>query len=146
MKAVLQRVKFCELYVQGEKISSIDKGLLILLGIHEEDDESNVGYLVSKIMKMRIFSDGEGKMNWSVLDVGGEVMVVSQFTLYAETKKGNRPSFIEAARPEKAIPLYELFKKECSKQLGKDVASGVFGADMKITLLNDGPVTIVIED
>ncbi len=146
MKAVLQRVNFCELHVGGDKISSIGPGLLILLGIHEKDNETSVENLVSKVLKMRIFSDDNGKMNKSVLDIMGEVMVVSQFTLYADTKKGNRPSFIEAARPEKAIPLYELFKKECSQQLGKEVASGIFGADMKITFLNDGPVTIIVED
>lgn len=145
MKAVVQRVTFCELKVEGKLISSIEQGLLILLGIHSGDSERNADYLVSKILKMRIFSDEGGKMNKSVLDVNGEVMIVCQFTLYADTQKGNRPSFIEAARPELAIPLYNYFIAESEVQLGKQVARGIFGADMKITLLNDGPVTIIIE-
>lgn len=124
---------------------SIGHGLLVLLGITEEDTEEDVAYLVQKISLMRIFPDEDGKMNRSVIDTHGELLVISQFTLFAQTKKGNRPSFILAARPEKAIPLYEAFIRMMDVATGKKTASGVFGADMKIELINDGPVTIIID-
>ena len=145
MRAVIQRVSRAEVRVAGESISSIGKGLLVLLGIEEEDDRDDLVWLSGKIARMRIFGDQEGAMNLSLADVDGEVLVVSQFTLHASTKKGNRPSFIKAARPEKAIPLYEDFMTELSAQMGKAVQSGRFGAMMDVSLVNDGPVTIIID-
>ena len=145
MRAVIQRVSRAEVRVAGESISSIGKGLLVLLGIEEEDGREDLVWLSGKIARMRIFGDQEGAMNLSLADVDGEVLVVSQFTLHASTKKGNRPSFIKAARPEKAIPLYEDFMTELSAQMGKAVQSGRFGAMMDVSLVNDGPVTIIID-
>jgi D-tyrosyl-tRNA(Tyr) deacylase len=145
MRAVIQRVSRAEVRVDEERISSIGKGLLVLLGIEEEDDRDDLVWLSGKIARMRIFGDQEGAMNLSLADLDGEVLVVSQFTLHASTKKGNRPSFIKAARPEKAIPLYEDFMSELSAQLGKAVQSGRFGAMMDVSLVNDGPVTIIID-
>lgn len=160
MKAVLQRVDHASVTINNEVYNEIGKGLLIFLGITQLDTQEDIEYLVKKILNMRIFSDRDGKMNLSLLDTIGEVLVISQFTLYASTKKGNRPSFINAARPDIAIPLYERFKKELEKAYYSDVdnsafakanfktspiKSGVFGADMKISLINDGPVTIVID-
>jgi D-tyrosyl-tRNA(Tyr) deacylase len=131
--------------IDGEVKSSIGTGLLILLGIGHEDDEKDIDYLVKKTAGLRIFNDEEGVMNRSVMDVGGDAIVVSQFTLMASTKKGNRPSYIEAAGHGKAIPLYEEFCRRLSAALGKPVGTGEFGADMKVALLNDGPVTICMD-
>lgn len=145
MRAVVQRVSSASVTINGEIVSKIGQGLLVLIGIEEADDGSDVTWLVSKITRMRIFGDQEGKMNLSLADNGGEVIVVSQFTLHASTKKGNRPSFIRAARPEWSEPLYERFCEEMELELGRPVGRGRFGADMKVALTNDGPVTIVID-
>lgn len=145
MRAVIQRVAHCSLVIDEKEFSRIGEGLLVLLGVEETDTEKEADYLASKISQMRIFNDENDKMNLSVNDIKGEVMVVSQFTLFAETKKGNRPSFIRAARPEQAIPLYHYFIEKISTLIPKPAATGQFGADMKITLLNDGPVTIIME-
>ena len=143
MKIVIQRVKNANVTV-GEKITGkIEQGLLVLLGIGPDDTEKNADELVQKMCKLRIFADENDKMNLSVKDINGEILVVSQFTLYADCKKGNRPSFIGAAPPEKAEKLYEYFKEKCKKEV-KNVQSGIFGADMKVTLINDGPVTIIL--
>jgi D-tyrosyl-tRNA(Tyr) deacylase len=131
--------------INGELISKIGPGLLVLLGVEECDDASDVGWLSAKIARMRIFSDDEGKMNRSVAETGGDVLMVSQFTLHASTKKGNRPSFIRAAAPSHSEPLYESFCAAVESELGKPVERGVFGGDMQISLINDGPVTIVID-
>jgi D-tyrosyl-tRNA(Tyr) deacylase len=145
MRIVIQRVKKCHVETGGRTCGQISTGLLILLGIEEADTEEDAAWLAQKVVQMRIFSDADGKMNLDVREAGGDILVVSQFTLHAMTKKGNRPSFIRAARPEKAIPLYETFKSMVSSGLGKPVASGEFGADMQVSLLNDGPVTIVVD-
>lgn len=145
MRAVIQRVSEASVTVGGEVVSKIDIGLLILIGVEDRDDQEDVDWLSGKIAKLRIFSDEEGLMNKSVLDVNGEAIVVSQFTLYASTKKGNRPSYIKSAKPGVAIPLYESFIQQFQKDLGKKVGTGIFGADMKVSLLNDGPVTIIID-
>jgi len=145
MRAVIQRVLEAAVVIDGQAVSRSGPGLLILLGVEEVDDESDVEWLAAKIAKMRIFQDGEGKMNLSVLESGGDVMVVSQFTLHASTKKGNRPSFIRAAAPAHSEPLYEAFCAAIGQEIDKPVMRGVFGADMKISLINDGPVTIVID-
>ncbi|MCP4441442.1 MAG: D-tyrosyl-tRNA(Tyr) deacylase [Aureispira sp.] len=145
MRIVLQRVSEASVTINGQVNSSIEKGLLLLLGIEPTDSQEDVNWLCKKVLNMRIFNDAEGKMNLSVQDVGGDIIVVSQFTLHANTKKGNRPSFIRAARPETAIPLYESFVKKLEQLSGKTVGTGEFGAEMKVTLLNDGPVTIIID-
>ena len=145
MRAVIQRVSGASVVVEDEKVANIQQGLLVLLGIEIEDTKEDADWLANKISALRIFSDSEGKMNNSILDVDGDVIVVSQFTLHAKTKKGNRPSYIKSARPEQAIPLYDQFKKELSEVIGKQVQSGEFGADMKVSLVNDGPVTIIID-
>lgn len=145
MRAVIQRVSEASVIIENEIISRIEIGLVILLGIEIDDNTEDVKWLANKTSQLRIFSDIEGKMNNSITDVNAAVIVVSQFTLHAKTKKGNRPSYIKAARPEQAIPLYELFKEELSQLIGKKVQSGVFGADMKVSLINDGPVTIIID-
>ena len=145
MRVVIQRVSSASVTIDGAVKSSMGPGLLILLGIGHEDDETDIDYLVKKAVALRIFNDAEGVMNRSVLDVGGEVIVVSQFTLMASTKKGNRPSYIEAAGHEKAIPLYEEFCRRMSLALGRPVGTGEFGADMKVALVNDGPVTICMD-
>ena len=145
MRAVIQRVSEASVVVEDEKVANIQQGLLVLLGIEIEDTKEDADWLANKISALRILSDSEGKMNNSILDVDGDVIVVSQFTLHAKTKKGNRPSYIKSARPEQAIPLYELFKEELSQLIGKKVQSGVFGADMQVSLVNDGPVTIIID-
>ena len=145
MRAVLQRVTQASVTVDGKIVSEIQTGLLILLGVEEADGMDDVQWLASKIANLRIFSDEQGVMNLSVKDCQGDCIVVSQFTLHAMTKKGNRPSYIKAARPEQAIPLYEAFVLAMERELGKKVGTGIFGADMKVALLNDGPVTIFID-
>ena len=145
MKVVIQRVSKASVTVENEKIADIQSGLLVLLGIVEEDSLDDIAWLTNKIVNMRIFPDANGVMNTSILNSNGEIIVVSQFTLHASTKKGNRPSYIKAAKPDIAIPLYETFKKQLETDLGKDVQSGEFGADMKVELLNDGPVTIIVD-
>jgi D-tyrosyl-tRNA(Tyr) deacylase len=145
MIAVIQRVTVASVTIAGITKSKISKGLLVLLGIEDADNREDIEWLASKIVNLRIFNDANGVMNVSVKDDGGEIIVVSQFTLHASTKKGNRPSYIKAAKPEIAIPLYNEFVNEISNQLGKSVQTGEFGADMKIQLLNDGPVTIIID-
>ncbi len=144
MRAVLQRVKHASVKVDGEVIGNISDGLLVLLGIRGTDTEKELDWMVKKVAGLRIFTDDDGKMNRSLQDVGGEMLVVSQFTLYGDCIKGRRPSFTDAARPEKAIPLYEEFVYRV-KKLGITVETGEFGADMKVELLNDGPVTLVVD-
>ena len=144
MKIVLQRVSSASVKVADEIVGSIEHGLLLLIGFSSTDTEENILPTIEKIVKLRIFSDEEGKMNKSVLDVNGSALLVSQFTLFADTKKGNRPSFIEAARPKQAIPLYEFFITEMKKRISI-VETGIFGVDMKVELVNDGPVTILFE-
>ena len=145
MRAIVQRVAEASVTVDEKKIASIKNGLLILLGIEEADKEIDIEWLSGKILRMRIFSDENDVMNRSLLDINGEAIIVSQFTLYASTKKGNRPSYIKAAKPEIAIPLYEKFVANFERDLGKKVGTGQFGANMKVSLLNDGPVTIVLD-
>lgn len=145
MKALIQRVSSASVTVEGNCVAEINTGLLILLGVTESDTQKEASWLASKVVNMRIFNDAEGKMNLSLLDVGGDVLAVSQFTLYADARKGNRPSYTQAARPELAKPMYESFVAELEKLLGKPVPTGVFGADMKVSLVNDGPVTIMLE-
>jgi D-tyrosyl-tRNA(Tyr) deacylase len=144
MIAVIQRVTAASVEIDKLKKASIQKGLLILLGIEEADGDEDMEWLSSKIVNLRIFNDAEGVMNISVKDDGGEILLVSQFTLQASTKKGNRPSYIKAAKPEVAIPIYQRMILKVAEQLGKPIQTGEFGADMKIELVNDGPVTIVI--
>lgn len=145
MKTVTQRVQYASVTIDGQLTSRIGKGLLVLVGIEDRDTQEDIEWLTKKIANLRIFDDENGVMNRSVIEAGGEIMVVSQFTLQASTKKGNRPSYIRASKPEKAIPMYEMFCTEMGIQLGKEVATGIFGADMKIELINDGPVTILID-
>lgn len=145
MKLVIQRVQHAEVVINAQLHSRIDKGLLVLVGVHEEDSEQDADWLAGKLCNMRIFQDENDKMNLSVMDVAGDILAVSQFTLYASTTKGNRPSFIEAARPELATKLYDYFCDRLSMLMQKETKKGVFGADMKVSLLNDGPVTIVID-
>ncbi len=142
MRVVIQRVAEASVISDGELTGRIQQGLLVLVGIEEADEKSDADWLAKKISMLRIFSDAEGKMYLAVTDIDGNVMVVSQFTLHASYEKGNRPSFIKAARPEQAVPLYEYFKTQLSTLLNKEVPSGIFGADMKVQLINDGPVTI----
>lgn len=144
MKAVIQRVSKANVKVGGETVGEISNGLLLLIGIEEDDEKTDADWLAQKILNLRIFGDEEGKLNLSLLDIFGEILCISQFTLIADYKKGNRPSFIKAAKPVKAISLFEYFKTEISKSNLK-VKSGIFGADMKVSLLNDGPVTIVMD-
>lgn len=144
MKIVIQRVSNASVEVEGLVVGAIGQGLMLLVGVEENDTQEDVDWLVKKVLDLRIFSDEEGKMNLSVKDIKGEILCISQFTLIADYKKGNRPSFIRAAKPDKAIPLFESFK-ELIKQSGLKIESGVFGADMKVSLLNDGPVTIVMD-
>lgn len=142
MRALIQRTKYASVTIEGKCKSAIKQGLLVLVGIEESDEKEDIEWLCKKIVNLRIFDDENGVMNRSVLDINGEILVVSQFTLHASTRKGNRPSYIRAAKPEISIPLYETFCKELSISLGKEVGTGEFGADMKVELLNDGPVTI----
>ena len=145
MKIVIQRVAEASVTINQKKVANIKNGLLILLGIVNEDIQEDINWLVRKIANLRIFNDDNNVMNNSLLDIDGEVIVVSQFTLQASTKKGNRPSYIKAAKPDIAIPLYEQFVKSLEKEINKKVQTGEFGADMKVALLNDGPVTIIID-
>ena len=144
MRVVIQRVKNASVKIDGNVNGKINTGFLVLLGIASTDTKQDVDYLVKKVVNLRVFSDENDKMNLSLKDIKGEILAVSQFTLYGDARKGRRPSFIEAARPDVAIPLYEYFVEECRKQISV-VETGVFGADMKVSLLNDGPVTIIIE-
>ena len=145
MRVVIQRVGKANVRVDGELVGSISKGLLVFLGITHDDQIDDVSWLVKKTLGLRIFSDTNDVMNFSVQDVDGDVLIVSQFTLHALTKKGNRPSYIEAAKPETALPLYHSFVEQCEKTLGRPVATGVFGAKMDVELHNDGPVTILMD-
>ncbi|MBB6237135.1 D-tyrosyl-tRNA(Tyr) deacylase [Pedobacter sp. AK013] len=145
MRAVLQRVTQANCTVDGEITGAIENGFLVLLGIEDADTQEDLDWLAQKIIGMRVFGDENGMMNKALADVGGDILLISQFTLFASTKKGNRPGFIRAARPDVAIPLYEKMIEKLSALLGKKVKTGIFGADMKIALLNDGPVTILID-
>jgi D-aminoacyl-tRNA deacylase len=145
MIAVIQRTKNASVSIAGQLKGQIAEGLLILLGITHQDTQEDAEWLASKIVNMRIFGDTEGKMNLSVLDIAGNLLIISQFTLFANTQKGNRPSFTEAAKPDVAVPLYEFFIKTTEQKLGRKVETGEFGAAMQVTLLNDGPVTIIID-
>ena len=145
MRAVIQRVSRASVTIEATKTADIQSGLLILIGIEGTDTQEDINWLTAKIAQLRIFGDENGIMNLSVKDVNGDVIVVSQFTLHASTKKGNRPSYIKAAKPDTAIPLYEVFIDKMSIEIGKSVQTGEFGADMKVELLNDGPVTIIID-
>ena len=144
MRAVIQRVKWSEVWVEGRRVSHVDQGLLCFLGIAKEDTEANAAYLAPKVIGLRIFEDPNGKMNLSLSDIGAELMVVSQFTLLGGCRKGRRPSFVDAASPEKALPLYESFVQRC-KDYGIRVATGAFGEKMEIHLVNDGPVTLILD-
>lgn len=145
MKAVIQRVSKSSVTIEEKKVAAINNGLLVLLGIVNEDTQEDISWLSKKIANLRVFGDEDGIMNKSLIDINGEAIVVSQFTLHANTKKGNRPSYIKAAKPEVAIPLYEDFVKQLEIDLGKKVQTGQFGADMKVEILNDGPVTIILD-
>ncbi len=145
MIAVIQRVAEASVKIEDNTRATIQKGLLVLIGIEDADGDEDISWLTTKIVNLRIFNDDQGVMNVSVKDAGGDIIVVSQFTLHASTKKGNRPSYLKAAKPDIAIPLYERFLKDLENVLGKPVQSGEFGADMKVELINDGPVTILID-
>ena len=145
MKIVVQRVKNAKVEVEGKVVGKIDKGFLVLLGVTHNDTEEQADYLAKKLCGLRVFTDENDKMNLSLKDVGGELLIVSQFTLYADCSQGNRPSFINAAKPDQAEKLYEYFCNQCNQKYNIKVEKGIFGADMKVTLLNDGPVTIIIE-
>lgn len=145
MRAVLQRVSEASVTIDGQKVAAIASGLLVLLGIEEADTAEDIEWLAAKIARLRIFNDEGGVMNLSVQDTNGDIIVVSQFTLHASTKKGNRPSYIKAAKPGTAVPLYEAFVKQLENETGKAIQTGRFGADMKVSLVNDGPVTILID-
>ncbi|KUG10726.1 D-tyrosyl-tRNA(Tyr) deacylase [Elizabethkingia sp. HvH-WGS333] len=144
MKVVIQRVSESEVVVENQSVGKIGKGFMLLIGIDESDEKQDADWLVQKILNLRVFGDEEGKLNLSIQDIKGELLCISQFTLIANYKKGNRPSFIKAAKPDKAIPLFEYFKEEIAKS-GLKTESGIFGADMKVSLTNDGPVTIVMD-
>ena len=145
MKAVIQRVSSCSVTIDNKVVANIQKGLLVLVGFEDADNNEDLNWLTSKIANLRIFGDENEVMNLSLKEVGGDMIIVSQFTLHANTKKGNRPSYIKASKPETAIPLYEAFITQMETELGKKVQTGKFGADMKVALLNDGPVTIIID-
>ena len=145
MRILIQRVKKASVTIDNKLKSQINKGLLVLLGIENEDNEADIEWLCNKIINLRIFDDKEGVMNLSALDINAEILLVSQFTLHASTKKGNRPSYIHAAKPDIAIPLYEAFCKTLKEKIAKDIATGEFGANMQVELINDGPVTIWID-
>lgn len=145
MRAIIQRVSEASVTIEKKMHCAISKGFLLLIGIEETDSQLDIDWLIKKIIGMRIFGDEEGKMNLTITDVKGDLLVVSQFTLHASTKKGNRPSFIRSAKPEIAIPLYELFISQLNKVTSSEVKTGVFGSDMKVQLINDGPVTILLD-
>jgi D-tyrosyl-tRNA(Tyr) deacylase len=145
MKVIIQRVSHANVSIDGKEVAAINLGLLVLLGVVNDDTQDDINWLSNKIANLRIFGDDNNVMNKSLLDVHGDAIVVSQFTLHANTKKGNRPSYLKAAKPECAIPLYEAFVKTLENDLGKPIQTGRFGADMKVSLLNDGPVTIIID-
>lgn len=145
MRTVIQRVRFSKVEVEGKTVGEIPAGLLVLLGVTHDDSAADIDWLVRKIPQLRIFNDEQGKMNLSVQDIGGDILVISQFTLYANSKKGNRPSYIRSAPPEISIPLYEAFVDTLRQQFPGQVATGEFGADMAVSLLNDGPVTIILD-
>lgn len=145
MRAVIQRVTKASVTIDGKINGKIGMGLLVLLGIEDADNQEDIIWLSNKMVNLRIFNDDAGVMNHSVLEVGGDILLISQFTLHANTKKGNRPSYIKASKPDIAIPLYQLMIKQLTKDIGKDIATGIFGADMKVELVNDGPVTIIID-
>ena len=145
MRIIIQRVREASVTIDNQLYSSINQGVMILVGIEEADDDEDIAFLTKKVVNMRIFDDENGVMNRSILDIHGEILVVSQFTLHASTKKGNRPSYIKAAKPDISVPLYEKFCTELSLALGKQVKTGVFGADMQCALINDGPVTIFMD-
>lgn len=145
MKAVIQRVSSASVTIENKIVAQINQGLLILIGIEDADNQEDINWLTTKIANLRIFADENEVMNLSVKDIEGEIIVVSQFTLHAATKKGNRPSYIKAAKPEIAIPLYEKFVFQMENEVGKKIHTGQFGADMKVALINDGPVTIIID-
>ena len=145
MRTVIQRVSHASVTINGTVKSAIEKGLLVLVGIEDADTEEDIQWLCKKIVGLRVFDDEQGVMNKNIQDAGGDILVISQFTLFASTKKGNRPSYIRAARPEKAIPMYEAFIRQLQSEIQGKVVTGEFGADMKVDLLNDGPVTIIID-
>ena len=145
MRVLMQRVSEASVHINGENFSNIMNGVLVLLGIEDSDSQEDINWLVRKITNLRIFGDEEGKMNFSLSDINGEALVVSQFTLFASTKKGNRPSFSKSAKPEIAIPLYEQFIKSLQSEVTTEVKTGIFGSDMKVQLINDGPVTILLD-
>jgi len=145
MRAVIQRVSKARVLINQFVKADIRQGLLILVGIEEDDNQQDIDWICSKIAKLRIFDDSQGIMNLSIMDVGGEVLSISQFTLFAKTKKGNRPSYIQAARPEIAVPIYNEFNQKLGKETGKEIKTGEFGANMQIELVNDGPVTIIMD-
>lgn len=145
MRLIIQRVKQASVSIENNIHGAIDQGLMVLVGIENEDNEDDINWLTNKLIGLRIFSDSEGKMNLSIKEIGGNILVVSQFTLFASTVKGNRPSFIKSAKPDIAVPLYEKFVEQLQKQSGLDIQTGKFGADMQISLINDGPVTIFID-
>jgi D-tyrosyl-tRNA(Tyr) deacylase len=145
MRVIIQRVASASVEVEGSIVGSIGKGMMVLVGVEDADTIGDVQWLSSKLTQLRIFNDEVGVMNVSVKDIAGEILLVSQFTLHASTKKGNRPSYVKAARPETAIPLYEQFKQQLEMDLGRSIAAGIFGEDMQVSLINDGPVTIFID-
>jgi D-tyrosyl-tRNA(Tyr) deacylase len=145
MRIVIQKVSKASVTVEGQLVSSIGKGLLVLLGVEDADTDDDIDWLVKKMVQLRVFSDESGVMNLSVQDVSGDILVVSQFTLHASTKKGNRPSYIRASKPEFAVPMYEKFIQKSEEVLGKKIGTGIFGATMDVSLVNDGPVTIIID-
>lgn len=145
MRIIIQRVRNASVTIAGQLHSAIGQGMMILVGIEDADSNEDISFLTKKVVNMRIFDDTDGVMNRSVLDIGGDILVVSQFTLHASTKKGNRPSYIKAAKPDISVPLYERFCAELSLALGKSVKTGIFGADMQCALINDGPVTIYMD-
>jgi D-tyrosyl-tRNA(Tyr) deacylase len=145
MRVIIQRVSSAHVKVKEEVVGAIDAGLMVLLGIQNEDTKEDIEWIANKMVQMRIFDDAAGVMNLSVKDIGGSILLISQFTLYAATKKGNRPSYIAAAKPEIAVPIYEAMIQTLTQELGKPIATGVFGADMQVALVNNGPVTIFID-
>ncbi|ULQ51104.1 D-aminoacyl-tRNA deacylase [Flavihumibacter fluvii] len=145
MRVVIQRVKEASVHIEGKANAVIGKGLMVLVGIEDVDNEEDIKWISSKIVQLRIFNDAQGIMNCSLLETGGEILLVSQFTLHASTKKGNRPSYIRASKPPIAVPIYESLVRQLTQDLGKPIGTGVFGADMQVSLVNDGPVTIIID-